>query len=215
MRNILLRKLYAAGVRGKMLRVIQNLFSHNPANVLIEGFLSPGFVIDRGVLQGSKLGPILFNLFINDLLVELNNSKLGATVGPLHVAALGFADDIVLITDKPWKLQRLLNISSSWATRNSMSFHASKCKVMILNGGSKHVRFTLDETVLCIVSTFRYLGVILTSKYVTNLFKEHFRTTLLRGRSRASAIRGFGFSKNGLRVKSAVKLYKLQVRPLP
>ena len=101
MRNILLRKLYAAGVRGKMLRVIQNLFSHNPANVLIEGFLSPGFVIDRGVLQGSKLGPILFNLFINDLLVELNNSKLGATVGPVHVVALGFADDIVLITDKP------------------------------------------------------------------------------------------------------------------
>ena len=197
-----------------MLRVIQNLFSQNPANVLIEGFLSPVFTINRGVLQGSKLGPILFNLFIDDLLKELNHSKLGATIGPVHIAALGFADDIVLITDKPWKLQDLLNIRSSRGSKNCMSFHASKCKVMILNGGSTQVKFTLDNTELRIVSTFRYLGVMLTSNYITNLFKEHFQTALEKARSRASAIRGFGFSKNGLRVKSAVKLYKLQVRPL-
>ena len=71
-RNILFKKLCAAGIRGKMLRVIQNLFTNNPANVLVDGFLSDEFVINRGVLQGSKLGPILFNLFINDLLEELN-----------------------------------------------------------------------------------------------------------------------------------------------
>ena len=95
-----------------------------------------------------------------------------------------------------------------------MSFHAAKCKVMILNGGSTQVRFTLDDTVLSIVTTFRYLGVVLTSKYVTNLFKEHFRVALEKARSRASAIRGLGFSKDGFRVKTVVKLYKLQVRPL-
>ena len=128
-RNILFRKLYNVGVRGKILRVIINLFSKNPANVSLEGFLSPEFTINRGVLQGSKLGPILFNLFVNDLLVGLNSSKLGASIGPVHIAALGFADDIVLITDKPWKLQQLLNICQSWATKNIMAFNTSKCKV--------------------------------------------------------------------------------------
>ena len=77
-RNILFSKLCTAGVRGKMFRVIQNLFSCNPANVLVDGYLSPEFLINRGVLQGSKLGPILFNLFINDLLDELNHSNQGA-----------------------------------------------------------------------------------------------------------------------------------------
>ena len=67
-RNLLFQKLCSVGIRGKMLRVIQNLFSDNPANILVDGFLSLEFVTNRGVLQGSKLGPILFNLFINDLL---------------------------------------------------------------------------------------------------------------------------------------------------
>ena len=173
-RNLLFKKLCAAGIRGKILRVIQNLFSNNPANVVIDGFLSPEFVINRGVLQGSKLGPILFNLFINDLLEELNRSNLGAYIGPLHFAALGFADDIVLISDTPGKLQQLLDICSSWAQKNQMTFKTSKCKVMILNKTCSNARFTLDNVTLEIVSEKKYLGIVMTSKHVTNLFKGHF-----------------------------------------
>ena len=113
-RDLLFSKIYEAGIRGKMFRVIQNLFSSNPAQVLVDGFLSPTFTIHRGVLQGSKLGPILFNLFINDLLERLNNSNLGVTVGDIQVSALGYADDIVLVTDCPKKAQSLLNICQSW-----------------------------------------------------------------------------------------------------
>ena len=131
-RRILFKKLFNAGIRGKMLRVIQNLFSANPANVLIDNFLSPEFVINRGVLQGSKLGPILFNVFINDLLNELEESRLGAYIGPIHIPALGFADDIALITEHPHKLQELIDRSQSWAIKNKMSFNTPKCKVMKL-----------------------------------------------------------------------------------
>ena len=213
-RNLLFQKLCAAGIRGKILRVIENLFYNNPANVLIDGFLSPEFIINRGVLQGSKLGPILFNLFINDLLEELNRSNLGAFIGPLHFAALGFANDIVLISDSPPKLQQLLDICSAWAARNKMTFKTSKCKVLILNNTHKYVKFTLDKEPLKIVSKYKYLGVVITSKYVTNLFKDHFDYILKKAKIRAAAIRGFGFSKNGFRVKSSVRLYKLLVRPI-
>ena len=90
-RNILFRKLYAAGVRGKLLRVIINLFSKNPANVTLDGFFSPEFTINRGVLQGSKLGTVLFNLFVDDLLDELNRSKLGASIGLVLIILLSWA----------------------------------------------------------------------------------------------------------------------------
>ena len=45
-----------------------------------------------------KLGHIVFRLFINDPLDELNISNLGATIGRFKIAALGFADDIFLIS---------------------------------------------------------------------------------------------------------------------
>ena len=90
-RHILFAKLHKVGIQGKMLRVIQNLFSSNPANVQIGDFLSPEFFVNCGILQRSKLCPILFNIFTIDLLIELENSGHGATIGQIHIPVLGFA----------------------------------------------------------------------------------------------------------------------------
>ena len=191
-RHILFYKLHKLGITGKLLRVIQNLFSSNPANVLIDGFLSPDFVINRGVLQGSKLGPILFNIFINDLLNEIHKTGIGAFIGPIHIPALGFADDIVLISDDPEKLQKLIDKCESWASKNEMSFNTSKCKVMVFNGSPKDVTFTLNNEQLQIVETYRYLGVILSSKYITNLFRQHYAKFTQNARIRSNILNRHG-----------------------
>ena len=180
----------------------------------MDGFLSPQFLINRGVLQGSKLGPILFNIFINDLLESLNSSNLGVKLGDNHVAALGFADDLVLITDCPKKAQSLLDICQSWATDNRMSFKTSKCKVMVLNGPSTNISLKLYNDNLEIVHSYKYLGVTLSAKYITNFFKTHFSLVLEKARTRVATIRRYGFHKDGLRLASAVRLYKLFVRPI-
>ena len=213
-RQVLFSKLYNAGIRGRMLDVIQNLFSSNPANVLIHGFLSPEFTINRGVLQGSKLGPVLFNVFINDLLDELGNSGLGAHLGPVHIPVLGFADDIVLISDDPRKLQRMIDTCYHWAARNSMSFNIPKCKVMMFNAPRDGPPFTLNGEELKVVTSCKYLGVTLTSRYVTNLFRRHYASIVERVNVRVAAICRHGFHEDGLRLSTAVRLYKLVVRPL-
>ena len=97
-------------------------------------------------MQGSKLGPILFSIYINDLLEKLQTSNLGVTLWETKVSALGFADDIILLADTPIKLQALIDICVRWSKANGMKFNAgkNKCIVLPLNTGLKGLAFNLD-----------------------------------------------------------------------
>ena len=116
-REYLFRKLYQIGVSGKMLTVIQDMYTGNKASVLVDNCLTREFEINLGVLQRSKLGSLLFLVFINDLLTDLQNSGFGAKIVNLSISCLGFADDVVLTADNSEKLQLLINICERWAKK--------------------------------------------------------------------------------------------------
>ena len=160
---------------------------------------------------------MLFILFINSLLSSLQASKLGATIGPIHIATLGFADDIVLASDSPKKLQSLITICEAWANINKMKFNTDKCKVLILNKScrSRNLNtFLLYGHPLKIVSKYKYLGITIATKNLSNIFTSHFSEILDKASTRLSSIRSFGFQHEGFRLQTSIRLYKLLIRPI-
>ena len=155
-----------------------------------------------------------FWFFINDLLTTLQNSELGAKIGDLSISCLGFADDVVLTAENPENLQLLINKCECWAKKNLMDFNVSKCKIMVFNRPTLDLKFSIYNKELSVVNSYKYLGIEISTKNQTNLYIEHFKKIIEKAKKRLHCISHYGFHRDELKPETAMKLYKLMVRPI-
>ena len=135
-------------------------------------------------------------------------------MGELQISSLCFADDIMLITDSPNKLQKLINICGEWSIKNGMRFNIDKCKVMTLNLQKPIESFYLLGEEVKFVNEYKYLGVTFSNKRQTSLITHHISTIVEKAERRINCIRHFGFQSDGLRPVTSIMMYKTLVRPI-
>lgn len=170
---ILLSKLEGLGVGGPLLSWVRGYLTGRSQIVRFNNFQSKCIQVPSGVPQGSHLGPLFFNLFINDLGSHFKYSQF-----------LLFADDLKLFMkiSSPqdcWKLQSDLNGLVEWCKSNGMELNASKCHSISFckTRSGLEQPYVIENNILTNVSEIRDLGLIMDSKLT---FIPHIQNTITK-----------------------------------
>ena len=149
----LIIKLPTFGIVDKMLEWIRAFLSGRTQRVILGDFISKWIRVLSGVPQGSVLGPLLFIIFINDLINNLPegcNCKL-------------YADDTKLISIIRCKndclvLQSALDKLSEWSKKWLLKFNNEKCKVMHVGSNNKEHEYVMETIPLLKTDLEKDLG---------------------------------------------------------
>ena len=128
--------------------------------VKLDGVHSTWRTIKTGAPQGSLLGPLLFNMYVNDLNYFITNTSLRL-----------YADDTTQYASdvSPMVLQFVINsdlsVLSRWFRMNSvLQINAAKTQAIAIGPSSYQYEFHLNDSNVHTKDTLKILGVVLDSK---------------------------------------------------
>ena len=189
-KDILLYKLNYYGIRGNTLKWLNSYLTDRKQHVQIGNILSESLPITEGVPQGSILGPLLFLIYINDI---IHSSKL--------FKFTMFADDTCLFLSKPClntlehELNSELIFVSNWLKANKLSLNVDKTKVMLFRhkhkSGEKYINLKMDGETIEEVNCTKYLGLKIDHKLLFTEHSEYIANKLKKGNYLIAKVRHF------------------------
>ena len=169
-------KLWEIGVSGKLIKTLRQIYSQSRFAIKISQTSRSKDVASRtGVLQGCHFSPLLFIIFINDLIKFLPTDSGTPVVGDQYIQALLFADDLVLCSHTVDGLQQLLDKLKIYCDYWNLEVNKEKTKVMVFKKGTRlakkehwnYGRYNLET-----VREFKYFGIIFSCN---GLWKKHMK----------------------------------------
>lgn len=196
--KLLMFKLENAGIRGLPYNLIKSFLGDRTQRVKLNDTHSDILEVSCGVPQGTVLGPLLFIIFINDLL-KINTN--------LNTEIISYADDTaILLSERTteslyYEANRILNNIYTWFCKNKLKLNLLKSKYILFNPQKYNTLNTnklIVHSLKCVsvfsntckskcvilenVKELKYLGLILDSRfkwdshinYLNNILRKFF-----------------------------------------
>lgn len=167
--SLLWQKMYQLSVSPKLIRVIKSLYDAATIQVRTQTGYSSEVEVSEGVLQGEILSPLLFIIFIADIIPYFcARGVRGININDvMDLLMTLYADDLAILAYSPADLRQKLRILSDYCSENGLTVNISKTKIIVFRKSGRLDRysrcFIYNGEPIEIVSSHPYLGATLSS----------------------------------------------------
>ena len=163
--SMLFTTLLRRGSPGYIVRLLKCWYAHQTMCVRWGGSVSSKFTVYNGVRQGGILSPFLFNVYMDDLSVNLKKCPTGCIAGGTAVNHLMYADDIVLLRPSATGLSLRLHVCEKYGLDHDIIFNSTKSVVIIFRNSSlkdfSFPSFEMNGESIKEVPVVKYLGHVI------------------------------------------------------
>ena len=199
--DLLIAKLEAYGFSRGALQLIHSYLSRRKQRVKVNGSYSTWIETSVGVPQGSVLGPLLFNIYLNDLFMFVTDCKI-----------CNYADDTTIyVCDGNHesvinKLESETLILSEWFQNNYMKLKGDKCHLMIFGEKTNDLSIKSGDTTIIESTEEKLLGVTLDKQLS---FKTHVQSLCKKASQKLHALSRISYLLDTEKLKHIMRAFIL------
>ena len=199
--SLLISKLKAYGFSDEAAQLMKSYLTGRTQRVRVGNFFSEWKAVKHGVPQGSILGPLLFNIFLNDLNYFINDVSLRL-----------YADDTTEYSSHhqhdtlQFIVQDNLDALVSWFKNNYLFVNDLKSKALLL-GVIYHLTTELNGSPIDVVDNMKLLGLTIDGSLS---FKTHVKSACSKVNAKVASLRRI---RRFIPTEVMIKIYKAFILP--
>ena len=145
-------------------RMLLHMYVNQRVRIKWRNEHSQFFKVANGVKQGGVLSPILFGIYMDTLLIRLNEKDIGCHLGSKYAGCFAYADDVVIMAPTVSAARQMITICEQFSQEYQVTFNGKKSQLLVFGDSSNKVpdpKMCLNGNVIPRVSEVLHLGHVI------------------------------------------------------